>query len=330
MLRNVSRPLRHVIDHSNFNFEQIKFDIGEYSLRTSFKKKYDPNSGDFDYDTYAVHREYTNDVVEDEFGEIDERARDEAGMKKLLQHMSGILKNSKIRLELLFVNSQGNKMAGDMLKNAFKKKIFKLSQLIQTKRLRMSELDIIGVFSVISLCEPGTLEEIEIFLWNGSANISSVTNLEHWKKGKSIKLDAFWKVICPIENLIHLSRFNVLVHDFTIEDAIYVRDVSFLKVLINQKNIKKFQILLECPHFESGTFKYQVILSEIKDYLQLFEPNNIVDWLQSSVIYETTAGTKFQVRIDMDRKVKFTKINLNRNKVDFYVVMLSVSRLILC
>lgn len=164
VLRNVSRPLRHVIDHSNFNFEQIKFDIGEYSLRTSFKKKYDPNSGDFDYDTYAVHREYTNDVVEDEFGEIDERARDEAGMKKLLQHMSGILKNSKIRLELLFVNSQGNKMAGDMLKNAFKKKIFKLSQLIQTKRLRMSELDIIGVFSVISLCEPGTLEEIEIFL----------------------------------------------------------------------------------------------------------------------------------------------------------------------
>lgn len=120
-------------------------------------------------------------------------------------------------------------------------------------------------------------------------------------------------MICPIENLIHLSRFNVLVHDFTIEDAIYVRD-----------------ILLECPHFESGTFKYQVILSEIKDYLQLFEPNNIVDWLQSSVIYETTAGTKFQVRIDMDRKVKFTKINLNRNKVDFYVVMLSVSRLILC
>nr|ADE20085.1 Fog-2-like protein [Caenorhabditis elegans]ADE20086.1 Fog-2-like protein [Caenorhabditis elegans]ADE20087.1 Fog-2-like protein [Caenorhabditis elegans]ADE20093.1 Fog-2-like protein [Caenorhabditis elegans]ADE20094.1 Fog-2-like protein [Caenorhabditis elegans] len=243
-VRKVCRNLRNVIDDTDPGFKKVEVDLGGYAgshrlcLTSSICSyiSYSPNSNN---PGCTVERNSQRKSIE------------KTQLDAILDDLAVIVKNPKLRLDnFVIVSSCGNsKEFVEWLRE-----ITQSGSLLHTKRIRVIDCpgDLLGV---LSHCKPGFLEAIEFYCFN-SGKIDEITNLEQWKRAKSINIDSRRCDDIPIEHFFHFSRFTIRMGKLSVPDAIKIRDD-----------------LMKSAHFEYGIIDiYDELTPEAA---RVFNPNFI-------------------------------------------------------
>ncbi|CCD68692.3 F-box domain-containing protein [Caenorhabditis elegans] len=257
VLRKVSRHLRTIIDNANSNFESIRLDIcpsfAVLDIDEDHSVKYQNNNGD----SMLEAGEFVKTKKEVDYFEL------------ALHDMTGHLKNVKSHLNSLrlgvpqeispfgpscCLNKEERKICIEKIENKLKTENTKFN----VKKFVIRGFSFHQVATLLPYFKEKVLEEIHLEMYNTEMEEESTEvlfNLDQWKNAKILEIKWNVNLPIPVEHYSHFSRFHISTTDFTINDAIKIRDE-----------------LIKRDTFISGYVKAPI--QNPKEIAQIFKPNN--------------------------------------------------------
>lgn len=147
-------------------------------------------------------------------------------MEMALNDFSQLMKNPKLKLNrfrvYLFTKFEPE-LRDKCLKSLMQ--IFSSAKVLRVKQSVFENLSSSEIGKLLPYLAAWTLREIRLFNRNTTCNLEQLTDLDQWKKAKTLVANV-GNYVLPLKNLFNFKRFKIKLVSFSIEDAITVKNVS--------------------------------------------------------------------------------------------------------
>lgn len=155
---------------------------------------------------------------------------------QLLKHQTSTLKKLCITSEPWKMVNYSNtkiedwKLSEDQFVEIFNKYIFLRGALIPVEKLNITTSSLKRAEQVLQNLNPVAIKTIEIqpTPWVTSRTIGHIEGqicLQQWINADELKIQSF-EVECDLEKLVHFSKVDIFLYSITLEDVLYLKEVS--------------------------------------------------------------------------------------------------------
>lgn len=163
-------------------------------------------------------------------------------------------------------------------------------EIVKARKLRLNRLSTKEITAVLQFFEPQLLETIQIEHAGKADQFNEIVQLQQWRSANTVTVRFLHdKPTVPLENYFHFNVFQTFVVDFSVDDAIKIRDVSlnFSNFFVKIKKIK-LQILLKSPNFIFCHLDFPPYSLNLNDIARVFCPGqDATDEENISFIYKS-------------------------------------------